>query len=73
MQGILVPSRKQVANKPFATKGGLSDPKRVQRPLFKQHSPGGHRQHNSGCLYQQRVGDEIGPSVCLSVENPDLV
>ena len=34
---------------------------------FKQYSPGGHRQHNSG------RGDEVGPSVCSSVENPDLV
>ena len=30
----LVPSRKQVAYKPFGTKGGLSGPKRVPRPLF---------------------------------------
>ena len=72
-KGNLVPPRKQVAYKPFGTKGGLSGPKRVPRPLFKQHSRGGHRQHNSGCLYQRRGGDEVGPSVCPSVENPDLV
>ena len=40
---------KQVAHKSLG--GGLSGPKRVPRPLFKQHSPGSHRQHNSGCLY----------------------
>ena len=72
-KGNLVSSRKQVAYKPFGTKGGLSGPKRVPRPLFKQYSPGGHRQHNSGCLYQQGRGDEVGPSVCPSVENLDLV
>ena len=60
-KGNLVPSRKQVAYKPFGTKDGLSGPKRVTRPLFKQHSPGGHRQHNSGCLYQQRGGMKSGP------------
>ena len=48
----LVHSRKQVAHKSLS--GGLSGPKRVPRSLFKQHSPGSHRQHNSGCLYQQR-------------------
>ena len=55
------------------TKGGLSGPKGVPRPLFKQHSPGGHRQHNSGCLNQQGRGDEVGFSVCPAVENPVLV
>ena len=59
-KGNLVPSRKQVTHKPLGTKGGLSGPKRVPRPLFKQHCPGSHRQHNTGCLYQQRRGDEVG-------------
>ena len=72
-KGNLVHSRKQVANKSPGTKGGLSGPKRVQRPLFKQHNPGSHRQHNSGCLYQQRRGDEIGLPMCPIVENPVLV
>ena len=72
-KGNLVPSRKQVTHKPPGTKGGLSGLKRVQSPLFKQHSSGGHRQPYSGCLYKQRRGDEFGPSVCPSVENPDLV
>ena len=72
-KGNLVPSRKQFAHKPLGTKGGLSLPKRVPRPLFKQHSPGSHRQHNSGCLYQQGRGDEVGLPVCPTVENPVLV
>ena len=69
-KGNLVPSRKQVAYKPLGTKGSLSGPKRVPRPLFKQHSPGGHRQHNSGSLYQHGRGDKLGFSVCPAVENP---
>ena len=72
-KGNLISSRKQVAHKLLGTKGGLSGLKRVPRPLFKQHSPGSHRQHNSGCLYQQRGGDEIGLPVCPTVENPVLV
>ena len=42
-KGNLVTSRKQVAYKPFGTTGGLFGPKRIPRPLFKQHSPGSHR------------------------------
>ena len=71
--GNLVPSRKQVAYKTLGTKGGLSGPKRVPRPMFKQHSPGSHRQHNSSLLYQQEGEDEVRLSVCPTVENPVLV
>ena len=63
-KGNLVTSRKQVAYKPFGTKGLLSGPKRVPRPMFKQCSPGGHRQHNSGCLYQQGRGEKVGGPLC---------
>ena len=62
-KGVLVPSRKQVAHKLLGIKGGLSSPKRVPRPLFKEHSHVSHRQHNSGCLYQQRGGMKSG-SMC---------
>ena len=72
-KGNLVSSRKQVAHKSRGTKSDLSGLKRVPRLLFKQHSPGSHRQHNSGCLYQQRRGNEIRLPVCPTVENPVLV
>ena len=72
-KGNLAPSRKQTTHKPLGTKGGLPGPKRVPRPLFKQHSPASHRQHNSDCLYRQRRGDEVGLPVCPTVENPVLV
>ena len=72
-KGNLVPSRKQVAYKSLGIKSCLSGPKRVPRPLFKQHSPGSHRQHNIGCLYQQGRGDEVGLPFCPTVENPVVV
>ena len=72
-EGSLVPCRKQVAYKPLGTKGGRSGPKRVPRPLLPQHSPGSHRQHNSGGLYQQGRGNEIRLPLCPTVENPVLV
>ena len=75
-KGNLASSRKQDAHKSLGTKSGLSGPKRVPRPLFKQHSPGSHRQPNSGCLYQQRGGGggiEVGLPVYPTMENPVLV
>ena len=67
-KGNLVSSRKQLE-----LKAVFLALKRVPRLLFKQHSPGSHRQPNSGCLNQQRGGDEVGLPVCPTVENPVLV
>ena len=72
-KGNLVPSRKQVAHESFRAKSSLSSSKRVSKPLLQQDSSSSYRQHNSGCLYQQRRGDEIGLSVCPTVENTVLV
>ena len=72
-KGNLVPSRKQVAHKPPRAKGSLSSSKRFSKPLLQQDSTDSYRQRNSGCLYQQRGGDEIGLPVCRTVENPVLV
>ena len=73
-KGNLVPSRKQVTHKPLRAKSNFSSSKRVSNPLLQQDSTDSYRQHNSGCLYQQRGGgDEVGLSVCPTVENPVLV
>ena len=72
-KGNLVPSRKQVAHKPLRAKSSISSSKRVSNPLLQQDSTDSYRQHSSGCLYQQRGGDEVGLSVCPTVENPVLV
>ena len=55
-EGNVVPSRKQATHKLPGTEGILLGPKRVPRPLQKQHSPDGHGQYHSGCLYKQRGG-----------------
>ena len=52
----LVPSRKQATHKLPGTKGGVSGPKRVPRPLPEQHSSDSDRQHHSGCLHKQKGG-----------------
>ena len=72
-KGNLVPSREQAAHKPLRAKSSVSSSKRVSNPLLQQDSTDSYRQHNSGCLYQQRGGDEIGLPVCPTVENPVLV
>ena len=72
-KGNLVPSRKQVAHKSLRAKSCLSSSKRVSKLLLQQDSIDSYRQHNSGCLYQQRGGDEIGLPVWRTVENPVLV
>ena len=52
----LVPSREQVAHKPLRAKSSFSSSKRVSNPRLQQDSVDSYRQHNSGCLYQQRGG-----------------
>ena len=72
-KGNLVPSREQAAHKPLRAKSSISSSKGVSNPSLQQDSVDSYRQHNSGCLYQQRAGDEVRLSVCPTVENTVLV
>ena len=54
---FLLENRKQITHKLSKTKGG----------------PYSYGQHHSGCLHKQGWGDEVGPPVCPTMENPDLV
>ena len=72
-KGNLGPSREQVTHKPLRAKSSFSSSKGVSNPGLQQDSVDSYRQHNSGCLYQQRRGDEVGVTVCPTVENPVLV
>ena len=72
-KGTVVPTREQVTHKPLGAESSISSSKRVSNPSLQQDSVGSYRQHNSGCLYQQRGWDEIGLSVCPTVENTVLV
>ena len=64
-KGNLVPSRKQISHELFGTKGGVSGPKRVPKPLLEQHSPYSYRQHYSGCQHKQGVGMKSFPLCAL--------
>ena len=70
---VLVSARKQTAYKLSGTKSSFSSLKRVPRPLCGQDSSSGHRQYNSSVLHKQRRRHEVGPTVCPTVENLDLV
>ena len=72
-QRRVVSTGKQTAHQLPRVESSLSGTKRVSKPLFRQDSTGGHRQHYSSVLHQQRRWHEVGPSVCPSVENFDLV
>ena len=69
----LVGAGKQTAHKLSRTQGSFPGPQRVPRPLCRQNGSGGNRQYYSGSLHKQGRRHEVGPTVCPTVENLDLV
>ena len=69
----LVGTRKQTAHKLSGTQSGFPGPQRVSKLLCRQNGSGGNRQHYSGSLHKQGRGHEVGPTVCPTMENLDLV
>ena len=72
-QRDLVTARKQAAYKLFRTQGSVSCLKRVSKPLCKQDSTCGNRQHYSDVVYKQGRRHEVGHTLCPAMENLDLV
>ena len=70
---VMVSARKQTAYKLSGTKGSVSSSKRVPRPLCRQDSSSGHRQYDCSGLHKQRRMHEVGPTVCPTLKNLDLV
>ena len=70
---VLVTARKQFAYKLSGTKSSLSSTERVRRPLYRQDSTCGNRQYYSSFLHKQGRRHEVGPTVCPTTENLDLV
>ena len=70
---VLVSAGKQAAHKLSGTKSSTLSPKRVPKPLHKPDCPSGHRQYYSSGLHKQRRGNEVGPTVCPTMEDLDLV
>ena len=55
------------------TQGSVSSLKRISRPLYRQDSSCSNRQHHSGIIHKQRRRHEVGPTLCSTMENLDLV
>ena len=70
---VLVGAGKQAAHKLPGTESSPFGLKRVPKPMHKQNCPSGHRQYYSSGLHKQGRGNEVGPAVCPTVENLDLV
>ena len=69
----LVLSGKQAAYKLPRTQGSFPSLKRVPRPLLRQDSACSNRQHHSGVIHKQGRRHEVGPTLCSTMENHDLV
>ena len=72
-KGVLVSAGKQAAHKLSGVKSSVSSLERIPRSLCRQDSSGGNRQHYSSSLHKQGRRHEVGPTVCPTVENLDLV
>ena len=70
---ILVTARKQTTHKLPGAKGSFSSSEGIPRPLCEQDSLGGNRQHYGGSLHKQGRRHAVGPTLCPTVENLDLV
>ena len=72
-KGVLVSAGKQAAHKSPGAKSSFLGFERVSGPMHKPNSPSGHRQYHCSGLHKQRRRHEVGPSLCPTVENLDLV
>ena len=72
-QRNLVPTGKQIAYKLSRTKSSVSSFKRVPKPMRGQNGSDCNRQHHGSVLHQQGRRHEVGPTVCPTLENLDLV
>ena len=72
-QRNLVITGKQTAHKLLRTKSSPSGSKRVPRNMQGKNGSGSDRQHYSSSLHQQGGRYEVGPTLCPTLENLDLV
>ena len=72
-KGKLITPGKQAAHKLPRVKGSSFGTTRVPSSLHEQGSSRSYRQYHCGSLHKQRRGNEVGPPVCLTLEDPHLV
>ena len=69
----LVHSGKKAVYKLSGTERGITSPKRVPRPLLRQDSSCCNQQYYRRVIHKQGRRHEVGPTVCPTMENLDLV
>ena len=69
----LISAGKQATHKLSGVKSGFPSFKRVSKSLYRQDSSSGDRQHHRSSLHKQGRRHEVGPPVCPSLEDLDLV
>ena len=69
---VVVPAGKQTTHKLPGIKSSASSTEGIPGSLLQQGSTGGN-QHYSSVLHKQRGRNEVGPALCLTMENVDLV
>ena len=72
-QRNLVPTGKQVTYKLPRTQSSFSSFKRVPKPMRGQNGSDSNRQHHGSVLHQQGRRHKVRPTVCVTLENLDLV
>ena len=72
-KGFLIDTGKQAAHKPSRTKSSFPSFERISRSLCRKNSSSNNRQYYSSSLHKQGRRNEVGPTVCPTVENLDLV
>ena len=72
-QGSLVYSRDQAPYQSLRTQGSSPGPQAISGLGYRKDSVDSHRQHDSGCLYQQGGRHEVRGPLCPAVENHGLV
>ena len=72
-QRNLVTTGKQTACKLLGAKSSLSGSKRIPKTMHRQNGSDSNRQYYSSGLHQQRGRHEVGPTLCPTLENLDLV
>ena len=70
---FVVPTRKQPTHKLPGIKSSASSTQGIPGSMLQTDSTGGNRQHYSSVIHQQGGRNEVGPALCFTMENVDLV
>ena len=70
---FVVPTGKQPTHKLPGTKSSALSTEGIPGSMLRTDSTGGNRQHYSSVVHQQGGRNEVGPTLCFTMENVDMV